>query len=67
MTHNKRAVVLASISKGQLVEALRALTVDYGDGWDHRVWSIADAETFEGAARLIRDGYGQPETRASAR
>jgi hypothetical protein len=51
------ASVKTKIHRAELVSALRSLTVDNED-FDHRKWAIRDAEMFETAARMIREGYG---------
>jgi hypothetical protein len=48
--------VMANISPAALMMALRNATIDRDD-FDHNGWSIADAESLEAAARLIRRGY----------
>jgi hypothetical protein len=48
--------VSAVMSKSQVMSAFRELTVN-SEEFDHRIWSVWDAEILERVARMIRDGY----------
>jgi hypothetical protein len=50
--------VTATIFGFQVVAAIRGMILD-NERFDHRQWSIYDAEQFEAAARLIRQGYDE--------
>jgi hypothetical protein len=53
----KREIEITSIvRKDALVGAIRELTISNED-FDHRQWSIYDADTFEQIATMIRAGY----------
>lgn len=51
-----RVRVDARVTKSTLVDALMDL---YDDEFDHRHWSLSEAEFFEKLAKRIRDGYAE--------
>lgn len=53
-----RVSITTEASKHTVMRALRDLTVN-ADDFDHRPWSIWDAEQLEAAARMIRRGYAE--------
>lgn len=63
LTYNTslRIAIKASVTRSQIVQAVRDLIVDAERTFDYRQWSLYDAETFEAAARLIRDGHKEGE------
>lgn len=44
------------IDKESVMACLRHMTI-HDEEFDHRPWSLWDAEVLEQAAKLIRDGY----------
>lgn len=52
----KTTTITATVDRDQIMAALRGMTVN-DEAFDHRQWSIWDAETFEAVAKLIRAGY----------
>jgi hypothetical protein len=52
----KEADVWVRIDKNQVMACLRTMTINDED-FDHRPWSLWDAEVLEQAAKLIREGY----------
>lgn len=54
----KDILVSARVSKNQLFTALREITF-FSCDFDHKEWSIYEAECFEDAAKMIRDGYAK--------
>lgn len=45
-----------TIHQNQLMHCLRQMTI-HNEHFDHRYWSIWDAEDLERIAGMIRDGY----------
>jgi hypothetical protein len=50
------------ISGHEVVRAVRRL-INNNENFNHEYWAIADAETFERAARYIREGYAEAKVK----
>jgi hypothetical protein len=46
------------IDKNEVMACLRNMTI-HDEAFDHRPWSLWDAEVLEQAAQLIREGYAR--------
>ena len=55
-----KAAVSVKIDNIQLMHALRHMTL-YDEKFDHRAWSLAQADDLVAVARMIREGYGHTE------